>query len=68
MLARHVVNIELGFTDGFFRIVELARVRQMGDVAGVDHESGFGGEFAHFADGFLQGSERVGIGRFVEPV
>ncbi len=25
VLARHIVNIEIGFTDGFFRIVELTR-------------------------------------------
>ena len=42
VLARHVMNIELGFADDFFRIVELPGLREMGDIAGVDHEGGLG--------------------------
>ena len=66
VLARHVMNIELGFADDFFGIVELPRLRKMGDIAGVDHEGGLGWEVAHLGDRFLQGPQRVGIGRFVE--
>src|SRR5246127_5603377 len=38
----------------------------MGDVAGVNHESGLCPECTHLGDRFLQRAERVGIGRFVK--
>src|SRR5208337_3820321 len=66
VLAWHVMNIELGFADGFFGIVELHGLRKMGDIAGVDHEGGPDWKVAHLADRFLQSSQRVGVGRFVE--
>src|ERR1700730_8387992 len=66
VLARHVMNIELGLADDFFRIVELPGFREMGDIAGVDHEGGLGWKPIHLADRFLQGPEGVGIGRLVE--
>src|ERR1700731_3757696 len=43
VLARHIMDIELGFADDFLRIVELPWLRKMGDVAGVDHEGGLTG-------------------------
>ena len=38
----------------------------MGDVAGVDHEGGLDRKSVHLIDRFLQGSERIGIGRFAK--
>src|SRR3984893_10327408 len=60
------MNIELGLADDFSRIVELPGLREMGDIAGVDHEGGFGWKPIYLADRFLQGPEGVGIGRFIE--
>src|SRR3984893_13945353 len=60
VLARHVMNIELGFADDSLRIVELPGLRKTGDVAGVDHEGGLDWKAAHLADRFLQGPKRIG--------
>src|ERR1700730_10163362 len=66
VLARHVMNIELGFADDSFRIVEFPGLRKMGDVAGVDHEGGLDRKSVYLGDRFLQGPERIRIGRLVE--
>src|SRR3984893_10871616 len=66
VLARHIMDIELGFADDFLRIVELPWLRKMGDVAGVDHEGGLDRKAVHLIDRFLQGPKRIGIGRLVE--
>jgi hypothetical protein len=66
VLAEDIMDIELGFADDPFRIVELPGLRKMGDVAGVDHEGGLDRKSVHLIDRFLQGSERIGIGRFAK--
>src|ERR1700733_2063272 len=38
VLARHVMHVELGLRDDALGVVELGGLRQMGDVAGMDHE------------------------------
>ena len=38
----------------------------MGDVAGVDHEGGLDRKAVHLIDRFLQGPERIWIGRLAE--
>ena len=38
VLTRHVVHVEFGLRDDLVGIVELRRLGQMRDVAGVDHE------------------------------
>src|SRR3984893_10346018 len=38
----------------------------MGDVASVDHEGGLDRKPVHLIDRFLQGPERIGIGRLAE--
>jgi hypothetical protein len=48
------------------RIVELLWLGEMGDIAGVKHESGLCPNSADLGDRFLQRAERVGIGRLVE--
>src|SRR4029077_12668846 len=68
VLARNVVDIELGLTDDLISVVEFVRLGQMGDIARVDHE---GRACLHYqlldlANGFAQRAERVRVGRFVE--
>ena len=47
-------------------VVELGRLRQMGDVAGVDHEGRLDRQRLDLVDGFFQRAERIGVGRLVE--
>ena len=61
------MHVELGPRDPLFRIVELLRLGEMGDIAGVNHESGLWPKSADLGDRLLQRAERVGIGRLVEP-
>jgi hypothetical protein len=66
VLAGDVVHIERRFADELVGIVELVRLREMGDVAGVDHERGLRRHRFDLGDGFAQRAERVGVGRLVE--
>ena len=66
MLARHVMHIELGLRDDAFGIVEFGDLRQMGDVAGVNHEGRLLRHRYDLVDAFFKGAECVGIGRLVE--
>src|ERR1700722_1934117 len=66
MFARHVVNVEPGLADDLIGVVELLGLRQMRDVAGMDHERRLGRHGDDLADRFPQRAERIGIGRLVE--
>ena len=66
MFAGDVVHVECGLADELVGIVELVRLREMGDVAGVDHEGGLRRHRFDLGDGFAQRAERVGVGRLVE--
>jgi hypothetical protein len=66
VLARHVVHVETRGADDLRGIVELGRRRQMGDVAGMEHERRLVGERLHLGDGLLQRAERVRVCGFVE--
>ena len=66
VLARHVMHVELGLRDDAVGIVEFLDLRQMGDVAGVDHERRLFRHRLDLVDGLLQRAERIGIGRLVE--
>ena len=66
MLARHVMHIELGLRDDAFGIVEFGDLRQMGDVAGVNHEGRLLRHRDDLVDAFFKRAECVGIGRLVE--
>ena len=66
VLARHVVHVEAGGLDDAVGVVELLRLRQVGDVAGVDHELGLGRQRLHLGDRLLQRAGGVGIGGLVE--
>ena len=68
VLARNVVDVELGLTDDLISIVEFVRLRQMGDIARMDHEgwARLHSQFLHLANGFAQRAERVRIGRFIK--
>jgi len=66
VLARHVMHVEFGLRDDAIGVVEFDRLRQMADVAGVDHEGRFDRHGVDPDDGFLQRAERVRIGRLVE--
>src|SRR6202171_3930523 len=60
------MHIEPGLRDDALGVVEFDRLRQMGDVAGVDHEGRFYRYRLDLVDGFLEGADRVGVGRLVE--
>ena len=66
MLARHVVHVETRAADDLCGIVELLGLRQMGDVAGMEHERRLVGERLDLGDGLLQRAERVRIRGLVE--
>src|SRR5208337_2765552 len=40
VLARRVMDVELGALDHLQRVIELVRLRGVGDVAGMNHEGG----------------------------
>ena len=66
MFSRHVMHVEPGGADQLIRVVELVRLGEMGDVAGVNHEGGLVRQSADLADGLGQSGVRIGIGRLVE--
>ena len=66
MLAGNVMHVELALRDDAVGVVELAHLRQMTDVAGMDHEGGLLRQRDDLADRFLQRAARIGIGRLVE--
>jgi hypothetical protein len=66
VLARHVMHVELGLRDDALGVVELGGLRQMGDVAGVDHEGRLHRHRLDLVDRLLERAERVRIGRLVE--
>jgi hypothetical protein len=66
MLARNVVNVELGLTDQLVGIVELVGLGEMGDIARMDHEGRVRLQFLDLADGLTKRAERIQIGRFIE--
>src|SRR6266851_5710636 len=66
VLARHIVHIELGLRDDAVGVVELGGLRQMRDVAGMDHEGRLLRHRVDLVDGFFQRAKRVRIGRLVE--
>src|SRR5579863_4878260 len=66
MLARHIVNIESGAGNDFLGIVELRGLRQMRDVAGMDHEGRLFRRGADLADRFRQSLGRIWVGRLIE--
>jgi len=60
------MHLQAGLADDLVGIVEFGRLRKMGDVAGMDHESGLDGHCLHLGDRLLQRAERVRIGGLVE--
>ena len=66
MLAGHVMDVEPALRDDAVGIIELGRLRQMRDVAGVDHEGRLHRHRLDPIDGLFQRADRVGIGRLIE--
>jgi hypothetical protein len=66
VLAGHVMHVELGLPNQLGGIVELVRLGEVGDVAGVDHEGGTGLHVLGLGDRLVQRPESVRIGRLVE--
>ena len=66
VLAGDVMHVELGLRDDLVGVVELGGLRQMRDVAGVDHERRLRRQRLDAADGLLQRALGVGIGGLVE--
>src|SRR5262249_3013129 len=66
VFARHVMHGEARGADDLVGVVELLRLRQMRDVAGVDHEGGPDRQRLHLGHRLFQGAVDVGIGGLVE--
>ena len=67
MFARHVMHVEPGLRDDAVGVVELGRLGEMGDIAGMNDEGWLHAQSLDLVDRFLERAERVGIGRLVEP-
>src|SRR5581483_767722 len=61
VLAGHIADVEARFRNNLVSVIEFGRLREMRDVAGVNHEGGALFYRLHFADGLLQCAERVRI-------
>jgi hypothetical protein len=66
VLAGDVMHIERGLADKLVGIVELVRLREMGDVAGVDHKGGLGRHSLDLGDRVTQRAERIWVSGLVE--
>ena len=66
VLTGNVMHVELALRDDPVGVIKLRFERQVADVAGMDHESGFLRQRDDLAHGLLKRAERVGIGRLVE--
>src|ERR1700684_3307436 len=66
VLARHVVHVKTYAADDLSGVVEFLGLRQMGDVAGMEHECRFVGKRFDLRDGLLQSTKCIGIGFLVE--
>ncbi len=62
VLARRIVDVEPGLADELMRVVELLRLGEMRDVAGVQHEGGLLRHRLDLADRLFQRRARVGVG------
>jgi len=66
MLAGNVMHVELALRDDPVGVIKLRFERQVADVTGMDHESGFLRQRDDLVHGLLKRAERIGIGRLVE--
>src|ERR1700676_3301270 len=66
VLAGHPVTLDAGLTEHLVGIVELGRLGEMCNVAGVNDEGRLHRHSLHLGDGLTQRAQRIRIGRFVE--
>src|ERR1700729_4590352 len=66
VLTRHVVHVQTYAADDLSGVVEFLGLRQMGDVAGMEHECRLVWKRFDLRDRLLQSAERIGIGFLVE--
>src|SRR3954468_1906518 len=66
VLARHVVHVELCLRNDLLGIVEFGRLREMRDVAGVDHEGWLRRHCLDLADGLFERAIDVRVRGLVE--
>src|SRR5664280_797800 len=66
VLARNVVHVEFGLRDDFFGVVEFGFLRQVRDVAGVDHEGRLCRNSFDAGDRPFQRALGIRVGRLVE--
>src|SRR6516162_5322378 len=66
VLARHVVHVKPRLRNDVVGVVKFFFLREVADVAGVDHKRRLLRQGINFLDRLFQGAERVGIGRLVE--
>ena len=67
VFAGHVMHVEPRLRNDVIGVVEFLFLRQVGDVAGVDHEGRLLRQGVDLFDRLFQRAERVGIGRLVKP-
>src|SRR6202040_3620242 len=66
VLARDVVNVEARLRDDAIGVVELGRLGEMRDIAGMNDECWLRRERADLLDGFLERADGIRIGGLVE--
>src|SRR5258708_40103627 len=66
MFAWHIESLEFRLANDLISIIEFLGLRQVSNVAGVDHEGGLLRQSTHFGDGFFQRSERIRVWRLFE--
>ncbi len=67
MFTWHVESLEFRLANDLISIIEFLGLRQVRNVAGVDHEGGLLRQSTHFGDGFFQRTECVRVRRLFEP-
>src|SRR4029077_13796868 len=66
VLAGNPVDWNAGLTEDLVGVVELGRLREMRDIAGVNDERRLGRHCLHLTDRLAQRAQRIRIGRLVE--
>src|SRR6266478_6221829 len=67
MFTWHVESLEFRLANDLISIIEFLGLRQVRNVAGVDHEGGLLRQSTYFSDGFFQRTECVRVRRSFKP-
>src|SRR5215469_11879214 len=66
VFARHVIHVKTSLRNNAISIIEFRRLRQMRNIASVNHERRFYRKALNLSDGLLQRANRIGVRRFIE--